>query len=80
MSDATTALVGTTAGTMTAATLAPSVSWAIHGFPLAQMPESTPLLISAALLIGAHALYRYLTREAPAVVETMKPEPHAPNA
>ena len=51
-------LMATTGGTMTAATMAPTVNWALHGFPMATMPESTPLLIAAGAIIGAHALQK----------------------
>jgi len=39
--------------TVTAATIAPLVSWAINGFPH-PIPDSVPYLIAAAIVTGAH--------------------------
>ncbi len=39
--------------TVTAATIAPLVSWAIGGFPK-PIPDSVPYLIAAAIVTGAH--------------------------
>lgn len=52
--------------TFSAAALAPTILWAINGFPQ-PIPESTPLLIGAALITVAHAMYNltssYLTKK-----------------
>ena len=41
---------------LSAASLAPVVSWALNGFPH-PIPESVPYLIAAAVLTAAHAAY-----------------------
>jgi hypothetical protein len=52
----TNSLITTTAGTMTAATFAPTVHWILLGCPIATMPESTPLMIAAAAIVVGHAI------------------------
>ena len=39
--------------TVTAATLAPLVTWALNGFPR-PIPDSVPYLIAAAIVTGTH--------------------------
>lgn len=46
--------------TLSAATLAPAIAWALNGFPH-PIPESVPYLIAAALLTGAHAAFNVIT-------------------
>jgi hypothetical protein len=53
--------VTTGTATVSAAALAPIVLWGIHGFPVAQMPDSAPLLIAAGLITGGHAAYNIIT-------------------
>ena len=51
--------------TVSAATLAPLVTWALSGFP-APIPESVPYLIAAAIITVSHAAYNvFSTREVP---------------
>lgn len=47
----------TTGGvTLSAAALAPTVLWALNGFPH-PIPDSVPVLIAAGLITGTHAIY-----------------------
>lgn len=46
--------------TFSAAALAPTIQWALTGFPQ-PIPESTPLLIGAGLITVGHAVYNLAT-------------------
>jgi len=45
--------------TVSAAALAPLVTWALNGFPH-PIPDSVPLLFAAGIITGSHALYNLL--------------------
>jgi hypothetical protein len=38
----------------------PTVSWALHGFNVNQIPDSTALLIASVILVAAHAGYNWI--------------------
>ena len=46
--------------TVSAASLAPLVSWVINGCPH-PAPDSVPLLIAAGIITLGHAIYAYVT-------------------
>ena len=53
-------LFQTTGVTMTTATIAPTVKWMLTGMAVKDMPDSTPLLVAAAVIIAAHAVEKML--------------------
>jgi len=60
---AQTSSVVTGGATVTAATIAPLITWAINGFPK-PIPDSLPYLIAAAMVTGAHLVCNLVTERA----------------
>lgn len=58
--------------TITAASIEPTVSWALHGFAGAP-PSNTALILSALLVTLIHALYNRLTKESIPDANSEKP-------
>jgi hypothetical protein len=61
MAQASSAITGGV--TVTAATIAPLISWAINGFPK-PIPDSLPYLIAAAVVTGAHLVCNLVAERA----------------
>lgn len=60
MANTSTVMV-TTAGTMTAAQLAPVVQWALKGLPAATMPDTVPYTIAAWTIVVGHLGWQIVT-------------------
>jgi len=54
-----TSSVVTGGATVTAATLAPLVTWALEGFPK-PIPDSVPFLIAAGIVTAGHLIYNII--------------------